>query len=289
MNWRMWPSLTVREFRGSTGRIVFFAICLAVGVAAVVAVAGLSRSLDTTIRTQARQLLAADLAVSSRRPIAPEVFSVVDAIPHARWLEVRELPSVVSAPADPNGPTPGASVLSELKAVGEGYPFYGELITDPPAAIEKELNDRTVVVAPELLSNLDLEIGDDLSIGGVPFTIMGVVTAEPDRMGASFAFAPRVFLSIGGLERTDLTGTGSRVSYRLLVRMPDGTTPEELAAAAAVIGESIVQPEFVEMETASDAQPALRAGLDRVERFLGLVALLSLLIGGIGVAQAVRA
>ena len=289
MNWRMWPSLTAREFRGSIGRIVFFAVCLAVGVAAVVAVAGLSRSLDTTIRAQARQLLAADLAVSSRRPIAPEVFSVVDAIPHARWLEVRELPSVVSEPADPDDPTPGASVLSELKAVGEGYPFYGELTTEPPAAIEKELNDRTVVVAPELLSSLDLEVGDDLSIGGVPFTIMGVVTAEPDRMGASFAFAPRVFLSIGGLERTDLTGTGSRVSYRLLVRMPDGTTPEALAAAAVAIGEAIARPEFVELETASDAQPALRAGLDRVERFLGLVALLSLFIGGIGVAQAVRA
>jgi len=289
VRWWMWPSLVAREFRGSTGRIVFFAACLAVGVAAVVAVAGLSRSLDTTIRAQARQLLAADLAVSSRRPIAPEIVSAVEGLSGIQWLEVRELPSVVSAPVDPDGPTPGASVLSELKAVGEGYPFYGELSIDPPTAIGEVLREDTVVVAPELLSSLDLEVGDELSIGGVLFNIAGVVTAEPDRMGASFAFAPRIFLSIEGLDRTGLAGMGSRVSYRLLVRMPDGTSPEALDEAAAVVGKSILQPEFVEMETASDAQPALRAGLDRVERFLGLVALLSLLIGGIGVAQAVRA
>ena len=285
----MWPTLAAREFRGSAGRIVFFSACLAVGVAAVVAVAGLSRSLDTTIRAQARQLLAADLSIQSRRPIPPAIFEAVAGLGSVRWLEVRELPSVVSAPADADGETPGASVLSELKAVGQGYPFYGELTTDPPRALAELLDHRSAVVAPELLSSLELDVGDDLNIGGVPFTITGVVTAEPDRMGASFAFAPRVFLSLDGLERTGLTGTGSRVSYRLLVRMPDGTTPEALDEAAAIVGGAIARPEFVEMETASDAQPALRAGLDRVERFLGLVALLSLLIGGIGVAQAVRA
>ena len=285
----MWPTLAAREFRGSAGRIVFFSACLAVGVAAVVAVAGLSRSLDTTIRAQARQLLAADLSIQSRRPIAPEIFEAVAGLESVRWLEVRELPSVVSAPADPDGEVPGASVLSEIKAVGEGYPFYGELTTDPPRALAELLDHQSAVAAPELLSSLELDVGDDLNIGGVAFTITGVVTAEPDRMGASFAFAPRVFLSLDGLERTGLAGTGSRVSYRLLVRMPGGTTPEALDEAAAIIGAAIARPEFVEMETASDAQPALRAGLDRVERFLGLVALLSLLIGGIGVAQAVRA
>ena len=122
-----WLALAAREFRGSAGRIIFFAACLAVGVAAVVAVTGLSSALDGTIRAQARQLLAADLAVSSRRPIAEEILAAVDKLPGAQRIRIRELPSVVSAPpvGDEEGP-PGASVLSELKAVGKGYPFYGD-------------------------------------------------------------------------------------------------------------------------------------------------------------------
>ena len=283
-----WIALASREFRGSAGRIVFFAACLAVGVAAVVAVAGLSSALDGTIRAQARQLLAADLAVSSRRPIPQDVLAAVDGLTGVRRIRVRELPSVVSAAPVGEG-IPGASVLCELKAVGEGYPFYGELQTEPRGPLDELLDVTHVVVAPELLTRLELGVGDELGIGGKLFTIAGIVTAEPDRMGASFAFGPRVLLSLAGLERTGLAGLGSRVSYQVLVRLPDGATNDELAAAAAAIRGAIAEPEFVKLETASEAQPTLRSGLARVERFLGLVALLSLLIGGIGVAQAVRA
>ncbi len=285
-----WLALAAREFRGSTGRIVFFAACLAVGVAAVVAVAGLSSALDGTIRAQARQLLAADLAVGSRRPIADGVLAAIDGLAGAQRVKVCELPSVVTAaPGDDGGGAPGASVLSELKAVGEGYPFYGDLVTRPARPLGELLDERHVVVAPELLVRLGLDVGEILMIGGESFTISGTVSAEPDRMGASFSFGPRVLLSLEALERTRLAGLGSRVKYQVLVRLPVGTAPDELAAAAASIRGAIVDPEFVELETASDAQPTLRSSLGRVERFLGLVALLSLLIGGIGVAQAVRA
>ena len=283
-------AVAAREFRGSTGRIVFFAVCLAVGVAAVVAVSGLSSALDGTIRAQARQLLAADLAVESRRPIAAEILAAIDQVAGTQRVLVCELPSVVTgARGDDGDGAPDASVLSELKAVGTGYPFYGELVTQPVRPLEELLDDHHVVVGPELLVRLGIDVGEDLRIGGERFTVAGTVSAEPDRMGASFSFGPRVLLSLAALERTRLAGLGSRVNYQVLVRLPDGTTPDALAAAAASVRSSIADPEFVDLETASQAQPTLRSGLGRVERFLGLVALLSLLIGGIGVAQAVRA
>ena len=96
-------------------------------------------------------------------------------------------------------------------------------------------------------------------------------------------------LSPAGLERTGLIGLGSRVGHRVLVRLPGEATPAQVRAAAEPVRAAVADPEFVEVETYAEAQPALRNGLARVERFLGLVALLSLLIGGIGVAQAVRA
>ena len=132
MRLRQWIVLAVRESRGSAGRLAFFALCLSVGVAAVVAVAGLAQALDSGIQGKARELLAADIAISSRRPIPDEVLAAVDEIAGARRTGLIELPSVVSLPAVDDGPgSPGPSMLCEIKAAGPGYPFYGEAVTEP--------------------------------------------------------------------------------------------------------------------------------------------------------------
>ena len=152
MRLRTHLAVAVREFRGSLGRLVFFAACLAVGVAAVVAVAGLSGALDQTIRAQARELLAADLAVASRRPIPDAVITAVDRIPGARRAGVLELPSVISVAAGGRTELPGASLLCELKGVDAGYPFYGAVETSPPGDLADLLGGLRVVVGPELLT-----------------------------------------------------------------------------------------------------------------------------------------
>jgi putative ABC transport system permease protein len=290
MRLRQWIALGVRESRGSAGRLAFFALCLSVGVAAVVAVAGLAQALDSGIQARARELLAADLAISSRRPIADEVIAAVDQLEGARRSEVVEMPSVVSVPAsgDPAAP-PGPSLLCEIKAVGPGYPFYGEVVTDPPRPLSELLGADRVAVGPELLARLGLDVGDQLRVGSATFTIDGTVTTEPDRLEIGFTLGPRVLMSLDGVKRTGLVGLGSRVSHRVLVRLPGEATPAVVRAAAGSVRAAVADPEFVDVETFSEAQPALRNALARVERFLGLVALLSLLIGGIGVAQAVRA
>ena len=290
MTLRSWLALAARELRGSAGRLAFFAACLAVGVAAVVAVAGLSAALDDGIQAQARQLLAADLAVESRRPIAAEVAAAVDALPGARRAEVRELPSVVSVPSGAGPETaPGPSLLCELKAVEPGYPFYGMLTTVPARPLEELLGPDRVLVGPELLLRLGLAVGDGLRIGSADYQNLGTVGSEPDRLEVGFTLGPRILMSLAALERSGLVGLGSRVEHRLLVRLPDGASVEDVEQAAAAVRAAVPDPEFVDVETYVEAQPSLRRGLERVGRFLGLVALLSLLIGGIGVAQAVRA
>ena len=290
MRARSWFALAARESRGSAGRLVFFAACLSVGVAAVVAVAGLSQALDRGIQAQARQLLAADLAVSSRRPIADVVIAAIDGLPGALRTTVIELPSVVSLPEDANGSgAPGPSLLCELKAVGPGYPFYGSVVTEPARPLAALLDDDRVVVGPELLVRLGASVGDHLRIGTTSYEIAGNITSEPDRLEIGVTLGPRVLLSMAGLERSGLMGLGSRVWHRGLVRLADGSTPAQVEAAAEVVRKAVADPEFVNIETYTEAQPALRTALSRVERFLGMVALLSLLIGGIGVAQAVRA
>ena len=274
-----------REARGAAGRLAFFVGCLAVGVAAVVAVSGVSAGVEEALRNGARALLAADVAVEGHRSLPEEVGRAARELPGARVAEVRELPTMASVSGSAGGP--GPSALVELKAVDAGYPFYGALRLDPPRPLDALLQGEGAVAAPELLRRLGLRVGDRLRLGGADFRISGTVLSEPDRTGF-FQLGPRVFVSLDGLRRAGLEGFGSRVEHRLLVALPQGTGLAGAEAAAARLGSVLSASPGFRVETYAQAQPRLRRALDRGTRFLGLVALLSLLIAGVGVAQTVR-
>jgi putative ABC transport system permease protein len=275
---------SLRELRGSRGRLVLFVLCLSVGVAAVTGVAGLARGVDEALRSRARELLAADVAVEGRRPLPAELDAAARRL-GARRSDVLETASVVAAP--PRGSAPGRSRLAEVKVVGPGYPWYGRVRLAPDVPLAQLLSADTAVVGPELLQSLGLTVGGHLRVGGAEFTIVGTVEEEPDRNAFSLSLGPRVFLSDQGLTRASLLAQGSRVTRRALFRLPDGEGAPEAKRLARAIRRAI-GPLF-EVETYTEAQPAVREGLERGERFLGLVALLSLLVGGVGVSQAVRA
>jgi len=287
-----------RESRGSRGRLAFFIFCLAIGVAAVVAVASLSDSLDLAVRGEARQLLAGDVKVSSRRPLPPELDPAVATLPGTQRTDLRELVTVVavdrtasnqpaSSPAVSSRPV--SSQLVELKVIEGQYPFYGDLELEPNRPLAELLGATGAVVAPDLLQRLDLAVGDPLEIGGEEFRVTGTVLAEPDRLAINLTMGPRVFLSGAGFDRTRLETLGSRIGYRALLRTPDSTTPEQLTRLVEALEDSLPETGAFNVETYAEAQPALRRGMRQVERFLGLVALVSLLVGGIGVAQTIRA
>ncbi|HXT23118.1 MAG TPA: FtsX-like permease family protein, partial [Thermoanaerobaculia bacterium] len=146
-----------------------------------------------------------------------------------------------------------------------------------------------VVAAPELLERLHLRVGDRLRVGEATFVLRGVLASEPDRAVTPFTLGPRLLLGERGFARTKLEQFGSRIAYRLLVQLPGNAAREQVDAAAESLRTALGDAPWWRLQTWSQAQPELRNGLRRVERYLGLVALLSLLVGGIGVAQSVRA
>ena len=283
--------LAGRESRRSRGRIALFMGCIAVGVAAVVLVGGLSTGVADGIRSEGRRLMATDVSVDGRRELPPELNDVVARFAaDTGWgpgsierADLREFVSVVIAQDRKR------SQLAEIKAVGGGYPFYGGLTLDPPAALADLLTDDTVVAAPELLDRLGLKVGDSLSVGGAPFRVAGTVLEEPDKLSISFTLGPRLFISHAGMKRTALIGLGSRVEYRALFKLPPGSTPEDAARLERRLRDEEPDGDPYRVRTFADAQPALRRSFDRVGRYLGLIGLLSLLVGGVGVAQVARA
>jgi putative ABC transport system permease protein len=279
--------LAVRESRRSRGRIALFMGCIAVGVAAVVVVAGLSASVNDGIRAEGRRLMAADLLVEGRRPLPAGLDAIVSGFAPAggavRRADVREFVSVVLAPRT------AASQLAELKVVEGAYPFYGTLRLDPARPLGELLGAESVVAAPELLAKLGIAVGDEMRIGGARFRVAGTVLEEPDKLKISFTLGPRVFLSAEGLARTALLDRGARVEYRALLKLPDGAGAGDAVRLKQRIESGLPDAEFYGVRTFTEAQPALRRSFDRIGRYLGLVGLLSLLVGGVGVAQVARA
>ncbi len=275
-------TLMLRESRGARGRLFFFTACIAIGVAAVVGVSGLAAAVDEGIRSHSRELLAADLSVSGRSPLPPELDGFFPSELELGRTNVRELATMASTPGET-----GVSRLVELKVIDGEFPFYGNLELDPPGSLFEALSAETAVVAPELLGALGLEVGDPLLVGGESFRVVASVLGEPDRLDFSLSLGPRVFLSDAGLERTALLGVGNRVRYRALFRFPESVSGRELEDWEERLEE---QPElaYFSVRTHRDSQSRVSRWIDRVENYLGLVALLSLILGGIGVAQVVR-
>lgn len=277
-----------RETRGALGRASFLVLCVAIGVAAVVTVSSLSNAVRVQLRTQSRELLAADLAIESRRPLPVELgAALAEHAPGAERTDLRELASMVAIPDDEA--RAAQSRLAELKVVDGRYPLHGELLLDPPAQLDELLTPDTVVCAPDLLETLGAKTGDELLLGGARFEIAGVVLDEPDRLEIGLVLGPRIFLSQEGLERTALLGVGNRVKYRALLALPGSPDKRALGRLERKLLDAVPSGHQLRSTSHFEAQPGVRRGLERFTSYLGLVALLSLVLGGIGVAQVVRA
>ena len=286
----------VRETRGALGRAAFLVVCVAIGVAAVVTVASLSEAVRSEMRGRSRELLGADLAIEARRPLPKELDdALLKVTPNARRTDVREMASMVALSTDAEAKPKGLagliprSRLAELKVIQGAFPLHGELLLEPPGTLGVYLTDETVVCAPELLQTLGAKLGDTLKIGGQPFRIAATVLEEPDRLEFSLALGPRVFMSQAGLERTSLMGVGNRVKYRTLLALSGNHERRELDRLEDALEAEIPGGNELRISTHFDSQRGVQRGLERLTSYLGLVALLSLVLGGIGVAQVVRA
>ena len=274
-----------RELRGGIAGFRLFLACLALGVAIVAAVGSLAASLEAGIAADATRLLGGDLELRRvYRPLEPETLSFLQARGSVSTLvETRSMARPLIGDAPP--------VLVELKAVDAPYPLVGQVELDPPqslaAALASHDGARGAVADPALFERLGVRIGDRIKLGGEELVLTAHLVSEPDRGATVFSLGPRLMIAEDALPATGLLVPGSLVYYetRLLQSPSAATKPEALAKA--------VRAEFpgadFRVRTPSDAGPGIKSFARRAALFLNFVGLAALLIGGVGVANAVGA
>ena len=288
---RLSLKMTGRDWRA--GQLRFLLVALIVAVAALSAVGFFVDRLRTGLNRDAHQLLGADLVISADQPV------------NAAWRGEAErrgllLADTVTFPsmAQAGAGEQSLSQLASIKAVSAGYPLRGRLkiTTSTSEALDAVGKPTGQVPAPgtlwvdaAILSALNAKLGDTLKLGDKSFTVTQLIASEPDR-GASFLnFAPRVMLPLADLAATALVQDGSRVSYRLLLSAPAGKSAE-IASYQTWVEKQISQQTIkgVRVESIESGNPQMQSTLDRADRFLSLVGLLSAMLAAVAVAMAAR-
>jgi len=275
--------LARRELRGGLRGFRIFLACLLLGVAAIAGVGSMSQAMLAGIAQDGRALLGGEVAIRTIHAPASEAQRAWLAERSARLSEVTELRAMARAPAG-EGQT-----LVELKAVDDAYPLFGTARTQPAQALDAALAKREgawgALVAPTLARRLDLTPGDRLRIGDRAYTVRGELTREPDRAAQAFTLGPRVLVHRDSVAGSGLVEDGSLVYHHYRLDLPPGVDGQ---AWQARLGERFPDAGW-RVRDLDNAAPGLSRFVDRVTLFMTLVGLTALLVGGVGIANAVRA
>ena len=272
-----------REIRSTWSRLGFFFLCVGIGVAAIIALRSVVQNVRTTLTSEARSLIGADLVLQSTRPIAGDVRSRIDrelAIFGATGtLDLIET-QTMAAPAEGRGN--GQVKLVEIRGVADGFPYYGTIELEQQAAFAHALlANHGAVVQPELLIALGLEVGDTLRLAGQAFEVRGTIAKDRAQRGG-IAFGPRVYVALDDLKATSLLGFGSRASYQLLARYPPD--PGGLTLRLR----EVLRQDSVTVRSWKTLEDRIGRNLSMAENYLSLVGFVIVVLGGIGVWSVTR-
>ena len=276
-------NLTWREIRSSWRRLLFFFLCIAIGVGSVVALRSLIQNLSKSVGGDARALLTADLEVSSTNDFSPTDIQKIEAVINkTNIIEARNEAITTSAMAKPLDPNNETLSFVELKGIEPPFPLVGNFKTSDGKPFDfRLLENNGAVVSPLLLDDLKIKIGDKIKISEGEFQIRATFDEEPG--GASgFRLGPRVFIEKKAFDTSGITSGGGRMRRRILYRTSDN--PTELVKQ---LRESL-KGTILQVQSYRETQENLGEQFSRTENYLSLTGLLILVLGGVGVWNVAR-
>lgn len=280
LTWRF----ALREMRGGLRGFAVFIACIALGVAAIAGVGSFARSLGDGLAREGRVILGGDVSFSlmAREASAAE----------RKFLEENGRLSVAATLRAMVRAADGQTGLVEIKAVDNAYPLFGTLALEPAGDLSAALaeNDGAfgAAVDPALLVRLGIERGARVTVGSATIALRAILKTEPDKLAGGIGFGPRLLIGEAALRATGLVQPGSLVRWHYRLRLPAADANDRAASAVVAASEKQLPDAGWEVRTRANASPALGRNIERFTQYLTLVGLTALLVGGVGVANAVK-
>lgn len=270
----------LRELRGGVKGFKVFLACLILGVGAIAAVGGLTDSIRTSLTEQGQSLLGGDIELQlfQRAATTEELEFFSNGAEVSESIRLRGV--IRSLETDKR-------TLVEMKAVDDFYPLYGNLVLDPPKD-KKEVfaHDGTnygIAIDPFLGERLEVGVGDTVELGNLTFEVRALIETEPDRSNEGFLWGPTVMTSGDAVLETGLILPGSLYNHHYKIRLPE--------EADILVWQDNLSAAFPEatwrVRDRDGGAPGVRRFVDNMGMFLTLISLTALLVGGVGVGNAV--
>lgn len=274
--------LAIRELRGGIRGFYIFVACLALGVAAIGGIGSLAGALKSGIAKEGQHILGGDISARLIHRTATED----ERSSLGKFGKLSEVATMRAMASEPNG---SANSLVELKAVDSAYPLYGRLAINDGKNLQSTIREQSgALVEPLLMERLNVNVGDRIKIGDSELTITGLIIKEPDRFSGRSSFGPRVLISLDTMKATGLAQPGSLIRWRYRLKLPDQKNydSKQLAAIREEIKIKNADSGF-SLRDRNNPSPGVNRAIDRLAQFLTLVGLTALLVGGVGIANAV--
>jgi putative ABC transport system permease protein len=273
----------LREMRSGLRGFYVFIACIALGTMAIAGVGSLASSLADGLARQGRIILGGDISFSlTQREATPK---------ELEFMRAQGTTSIAATLRAMARLPDGQASLVEVKAVDDVYPLLGEAKLNPAMPLHDALQMQDgaygAAIDPLLMARFNLKPGHRFSIGNAQFVVRAALETEPDKIAIGIGFGPRVLTTLAGLHATGLLQPGSLVHWLYRVRLPEQATGETADAVANQAREQFPQSGF-QIRTRNRATPQIERDVDRFTQFLTIVGLTALLVGGVGVGNAVK-
>ncbi|WP_235923566.1 ABC transporter permease [Psychroflexus aurantiacus] len=266
-----------RDGKASGRKLFLFMASIVLGIAAVVSIQSFGENLKDTIALESKALMGADFKIDSDDPPNERVLQIMDSLggPQAKEIKFASMAAF---------PQHEATKLMQVRGIEGGFPFYGELETQPVSAASVYQKEGAALVDATVMLQLGIQPGDSIKIGKVTLSIAGALNAVPGSTAIFSSVAPPVLIPYRFIEASGLVQTGSRIDYEFYFTAAPSADMEQLDEKL----DPMLDAEEADLDTHTSTSDRLGRRYENFGKFLNLVAFIALLLGCVGIASAIH-
>lgn len=282
--------IALREMRGGLSGFRILILCIALGVGAISGIQSLTSSLTNNLADEGKSILGGDVEISLvHRKASREEKSWLTNQANGKISEIATMRAMARIPQK------DTQSLVELKAVDVSYPLIGEVKTSSNEPFQGLLDPIKIdeiwrypaLIHPSFAQRYDLELGDQFEIGQITLFYAAQLINEPDGLSSGIGFGPKILVSRETFEKTGLYQPGTLMNWRYRLLLENAGSPEAIETFKTAANQTFPQAGW-RIRSANAAAPQLSENITRFAQFLTLIGITALLVGGVGVSNAVR-
>ena len=266
----------VRDFSRSYKKLWVVTSTLFVSLLLLSLTFSVKEALNSEIDNNSKELLGGDIQVTSGiDPLPEKIIDEFDTL--GKVSTAIEFATMLSK----EGESP---VFTELRAVDDNYPLYGNIETIPQIASERifvNSQKPSVLINESIQKLLKLSFGDDVVIMGQQFEVAGLVSSVPD-LAESAVFGEFAIISMESYEQFGLNSGGSFLDHEYRIKFKNSTQVEKKEKLVRSIVE---YDDSIEIRLPGESGQSLSRVIDNFSNFLNLVSVSAMVIAGIGISN----